>query len=197
MKYAAIIIAIVIGFISCEEKIETVELKHTRTALQLNELRNSVKDTARAIAKDPIQITSGSIGKRNKIPRQNYRRIWLMKNASEQELVLLLKDTNAVVRATAFEGLFKRRSQDSYKYLMNILDDTSGFIKYQSGMNKEVLMVSEYCVEFVPDKYVMDFNISRNEKAEVMRIYHFRKELKKQYFRNRNKKPDIGEYVDF
>lgn len=172
MKSIIIYISLSVLLFSCKEKeVERVELKHKRISLKETVVRKNIMDTVMEIAYDPIQLSSGMVGKSNKILRQNYRRIWLMKNASDKELIHLLQNGNHVVRATAFEGLYKRKAPKTYNYLREMLEDSVIYMNYHHGMKKEIITLTEYCIDKLPQKYIMDFNMTRKEKREIMAIY--------------------------
>lgn len=148
-----------------------VELKHKRVTVKKAEIRPNILDSVYAIEKDKIEISSGIVGIKNRIPRQNYRRIWLMKNASNDELIQLLKYDAPVVVATAFEGLYKRRHADTYTFLKDIIEGKPKTLKFYFGMNVEEISLSEYCLIKLPQMHILDFNMSRKQHRELTNFY--------------------------
>ncbi|HMR43559.1 MAG TPA: hypothetical protein PKC40_06990 [Saprospiraceae bacterium] len=156
-------------------------------------IRPEIRDTVKLVDKYG-SITSGSVGIEARTPQEWYTRIWLMKNADEDELKTLLAYPKGAVKATAYEGLIKKPNATSkFDLIYQALNDTTTFIHYQSGCVGEPLLVGEYLIDhvtgisgrlrpFSPES-VMKYNLSDEEINTLMELYHKRMNKKDEYLK--------------
>ncbi|NQY10645.1 MAG: hypothetical protein HRT71_14190 [Flavobacteriales bacterium] len=108
-----------------------------------SDIRPAILDTVRRLEESDF-ISTGAVGYAARKPRQYDRRIWLQKNATDKELIRLTTYPNAVVKATAFHGLFRKKHKDVPQILVDF-SDQSGFIEFVSGCLGEPIHLGEYC----------------------------------------------------
>ena len=75
-------------------------------------------------------------------------RIWVMKNATEHELLKLTKYPNGTVKAIAYEGLLRKKSFDKKAELtLKALKDTTYLLNYQSGCIGWNRKIGDYLIQ--------------------------------------------------
>lgn len=156
------------------------------------EIRPEIRDTVKLVERYG-SVTSGIVGYAGKTPQQWYRRKWLMKNATEDELTKLIDYPSGTVKATAYEGLIRKENSDKYKLINQALNDTTTFFNYQSGCVGLPMMIGEYLVENIipiservpplPPEKVIEYNLSGSEIANIRKLYNERIDKKEEYLR--------------
>lgn len=153
-----------------------------------NEIRPEIRDTVKLI-ENYGSVTSSVVGINAKTPQQWHRRKWLMRNADEKELRLLIDYPDGVIKATAFEGLIRKPNSRKYELITQALNDTTTFFDYRSGCLGFPMMLGEYVVENiipVSDKMpplspnqILRYNLSKEEIANIIELYNRRIDKKK------------------
>ena len=133
-------------------------------------------------------ISSGWVGIAPKKPKQYDRRFWIMKNASESELLKLTEYPNGTIKTIAYEGLIRKKDFDKKSELiLKALDDNEFTIEYASGCTGTPMRISEYLVEYVlfindkspplPDGLYNQYNLSEIEIEKIMVEYRKKPKL--------------------
>lgn len=146
----------------------------------------------RAEIKDSIQIaelrgiTSGVGGMGVSTKSEVDRRRWIMRNATESELLKLTEFPNGTVKAIACEGLLRKKNfKNKVELISNAINDTIYSVYYQSGCLGDELDIGEYLVQkvlmiddqvppFRPE-LITDFGLSKMEKQKILNEFHNRK----------------------
>jgi len=122
---------------------EEVEVRLTKNFSEFKGIRSEVLDTVRKIELDNF-ISTGIVGIAGKKPKQFDRRIWLMSKAKNDELLKLIKYPNVVVKATAFESLYRRGNPEIGNILIK-LSNQDELIQFRSGCTSYPFQIGEYC----------------------------------------------------
>ena len=133
-------------------------------------------------------ISSGWVGIAPKKPKQYDRRFWIMKNASESELLKLTEYPNGTIKTIAYEGLIRKKDFDKKSELiLKALDDNEFTIEYTSGCTGVPMRISEYLVDYVlfiddkspplPDGLYNQYNLSETEIEKIMVEYRKKPKL--------------------
>ena len=133
-------------------------------------------------------ISSGWVGIAPKKPKQYDRRFWIMKNASESELLKLTEYPNGTIKTIAYEGLIRKKDFDKKSELiLKAIDDNEFTIEYASGCTGMPMRISEYLVDFVllinykspplPDGLYNRYNLSETEIEKIMVEYRKKPKL--------------------
>ena len=104
-----------------------------------------VRDTVKVLATQGA-IYDRIVGYAGKTKPAGYRQRWFLKNATTKELQKLVTYPNPVVKTLAYEGLLKRKSQNHFKILKEVLSDTT-YVGYLSGCIGDKMEMREYLVE--------------------------------------------------
>ncbi len=157
------------------------------------EIRPEIIDTIKLI-EDNGSVTSGVVGINAKTPQQWHRRKWLIKNASEEELMKLINYPNGAVKATAYEGLIRKSNLDNYDLIIQALNDTTTFFNYKSGCIGMPMMIGEYLVENVisisdrapplPPKRMIKYNLTEEKMFNLKELYRKRIDKKEEYLKS-------------
>ncbi|WPP47978.1 hypothetical protein [Catalinimonas niigatensis] len=162
-------------------------------------IRTEILDTVKLI-ENYGDVTNGVVGYSGKTPQQWHRRQWLMQNATDKELLTLTDYPSGAVKATAYEGLFRKDNSNRYDSILKALNDTTTFFNYQVGCEGNITLLSEYLmtnVLFLDDskptppkplrfKEYTD-KLSKEELDQVKRMYKNRIEKKWNYYYADNK----------
>ncbi len=152
-------------------------------------IRAEIKDTVKLI-EDYGGVTGYIVGYNCVTPRQFYRRIWFMHNANEFELLKLTDYPHGAVKSTAYEGLLRKKSCNSFQIMTKSLNDTTTFVEYSSGCLGTTKMISEYLMEEVlylddsppqPEGFYVQFNLTKDEIRNIKAIYKLRISKKDEY----------------
>lgn len=152
-----------------------------------NGIRPEIKDSIQV--SELCGITSGIGGNGISRKREVFRRLWIMKNATESELLKLTEYPNGNVKAIAYEGLLRKKEfTHKTKLTLKAIHDTTYLVDYQSGCigwNKEI---GEYLVQDVlmiddqipPTSYQkrIEFGLTENDKEVI--LLEFKKRMNKE-----------------
>lgn len=131
-------------------------------------------------------ISSGIGGNGRAMPEEIESRKWIMKNATESELLKLTEFPNGNIKAIAYEGLLRKKSfKNKTELILNAVNDTLYSVYYQSGCLGSELKVGKYLVQnvlmidnqippFRPE-LITDFGFSELEKQKILTEFHNRK----------------------
>ncbi|MFY0715382.1 hypothetical protein J1D01_17140 [Seonamhaeicola sp. NFXS20] len=148
----------------------------------------------RAEIKDSIQvaelrgITSGVGGMGISTKNEVERRRWIMKNATESELLKLTEYPNGIVKGIAYEGLLRKKEfSNKTELTLRAIRDTTYQIDYQSGCLGWNINIGEYLVQNVlliddeipPPERLPNFGLSEIDKEKILAEY--KKRLKREY----------------
>ena len=144
-------------------------------------IRSEIRDSVRLIEQSGI-VTSGTVGYLGKTPQQWYRRKWVMKNASEEELSLLLTYPNGAVRVTAYEGLLRKGGTNEFEIFSRALSDTVTYFNFQTGCEGRRMMIGEYLVQNLipvsdkvplpPPNSRIDYDLTKVEILNLQLLYN-------------------------
>ena len=109
------------------------------------------------------------------------RRRWIMRNATESELLKLTKYPNGTVKAIAYEGLLRKKEFTNRTELtLRAIGDTTYLVDYQSdciGWNREigeylvqdVLMIDNQTQPFAPEMWT-EYRLTEIDKKNIIGI---------------------------
>lgn len=149
------------------------------------EIRKEIKDSIQLA--ELSGITNGVGGFGVSTEHEVDRRRWIMKNATESELLKLTEYPNGSVRAIAYEGLLrKKKFAKRTELVLRAMQDTTYQLRYQSGclawsreigeyLVQDVLMIDDQIPPFPPD-LVSEFGLTEPEKEKL--LSEFRKRSK-------------------
>lgn len=144
-------------------------------------IQSDIKDSIK-IAKNE-GISSGVIGYGARKPVQFDRRHWIMKNASESELLKLTKYPNGTIKAIAYEGLIRKQDfKNKTELILKAINDQEYPIHYQSGCIGQEMYIGQYLVDFVlligensppppPRGSAYKFGISKKDTERIIAEY--------------------------
>ncbi|MGJ8594224.1 MAG: hypothetical protein ACSHXF_16865 [Aquaticitalea sp.] len=146
-----------------------------------NDIRKEIKDSIQIA--DEQGITSGIVGVGGRSTEDEIqRRKWIMKNATEFELLKLTEYPSGTVKAIAYEGLIKKESyNEKAKIISKAISDNEFFVYYQSGCLTDRLYLSEYLMHYVlnfdktfpPSPAMMnDYGLTKMEKDKIQTEYN-------------------------
>ncbi|TNJ40701.1 hypothetical protein KFZ70_15140 [Tamlana fucoidanivorans] len=149
-----------------------------------NDIRKEIKDSIQ-VAKEQ-GITSGFVGVGARSTEDEIqRRKWIMKNATELELLKLTKYPNGNVKAIAYEGLIKKETyKEKAELISKAIADNEYLVDYQSGCVGVRYQISEYLMMYVlnfdrtfPPSPLMvnNYGLSDLEKEKILTEFHNRK----------------------
>lgn len=157
-------------------------------------IRAPVKDSVEALAQTNF-ISSGIYGIGGGTPKTYHSRRWIMGKATIEELEKLTTYPGGVVKATAYEALFRKGQVDAWQLMQSALNDSTTFVEYVSGCEGEYLMLSEYFMNHVlfldkesPNYYIkradglQQWGLTDNELAEIDSLYQMSIKRKWEYF---------------
>ena len=160
---------------------EKVEIRLVKDLSEFGSIRSEIIDTVRKIEFDNF-ISTGIVGIAGEKPKQFDRRIWLMSKAKNDELIKLIKYPNAVVKATAFQSLYRRGNPETAKILID-LSNQDDLIHFRSGCTDYPIQIGEYCLTEImnydlpwkeriepplPNDYKRKIELSKNEKEKII-----------------------------
>ena len=157
-----------------------------------NGIRPEIKDTVKLI-EEYGGVTGFVVGYHCETPQQFYRRIWFMHNANEFELLKLTDYPHGAVKSTAYEGLLRKKSGNSFQIMTKSLNDTTTFVDYTNGCLGKTQMICEYLMEEVlylddsppqPEVFYAQFNLTKDEIRNIKAIYKQRISKKNEYINN-------------
>lgn len=157
-------------------------------------IRAPIKDSVQVLAQTNF-IYSGIHGIGGGTPKIYHSRRWIMGKATIEELEKLTTYPRGVVKATAYEALFRKGQVDARQLMQSALNDSTTFVEYVSGCEGEYLMLSEYFMNHVlylnkesPYYYIdrsggrQQWGLTDNELAEIDSLYQKSMKRKWEYF---------------
>ena len=153
-----------------------------------NGIRTEIKDSIQVA--ELRGITSGVGGMGVSTKNEVDRRRWIMRNATESELLNLTEYPNGTVKAIAYEGLLRKREfANRTELTLRAIKDTTYLVDYQSGCigwNKEigeylvqdVLMIDDQIPPFPPEMQT-EFGLTEIDKEKILSEY--KKRPKREY----------------
>jgi hypothetical protein len=148
-----------------------VEIRLIKDLSKFESIRSEIIDTVKRIELDNF-ISTGVVGISGKKPKQFSRRAWLMSKAENDELIKLIEYPNAVVKATAFEGLYKRGNPEIAKILIK-LSNQNELIYFRSGCTGYPIQIGEYCFT-----KIMNYDLSSKKRIEPPLPDEFKRQIK-------------------
>lgn len=150
-----------------------------------NGIRKDIKDSVRV--SELRGITSGVGGNGVSTINEVNRRRWIMKNATESELLRLTEYPNGTVKAIAYEGLLKRTDFPNRTELaLRAINDTAYQVDYQSGCIGWSREIGEYLVHDVlmigyrspplPPEFRSTIRLSGFDKERILAEFRKRKD---------------------
>jgi len=165
-----------IFLISCQAS--KVKIKYYDFAME--NIRQEVQDTTYAI-QEYGEIDSEWVGDGASTTEQWYRRKWLIKNATNEELLRLTEYPNDVVKAIAYEGLLRNDTINQFEIAKKGMLDSSVLILYVDGCMGDYYIMAEYIMDIVfefyyygekeEEKYHMKTNLTTIEKQSLCDLY--------------------------
>tara|TARA_R110002012_G_scaffold321209_1_gene548156 strand:- start:1237 stop:1830 length:594 start_codon:yes stop_codon:yes gene_type:complete len=145
-----------------------------------NGIRQQIKDSVKVA--EYGGISSGVVGIAAKRPKQFDRRVWIMKNATESELLKLTEYPNGTIKSIAYEGLIRKPEfKNKTDLILKAISDTEYPIEFQSGCVGTNMNISEYLVDFVlyiddksppsPIGFENTFGLSESERNKILAEY--------------------------
>lgn len=124
-------------------------------------------------------ISNGWVGIAPKKPKQFDRRFWIMKNATESELLKLTEYPNGTIKTIAYEGLLRKPIfENKVELMLKAIKDTQYSIFFRAGCEGMPMNISEYLVDFVlliDDKGVLGktnrYKLSQNDIDVILNEY--------------------------
>lgn len=146
-----------------------------------NNVSKSIKDSV-LVAKNTGY--TGGVGPNGRSMEKFAKtRLWIMNNASENELLNLIKYPNGTVKAIGYEGLL-RRSDYSKKLdlISKAINDKEYKVYYSAGCEGIELEISQYLIQwflkidnqmppFRPE-LIVDYGLSESEKEKILIEFH-------------------------
>ena len=118
------------------------------------------------------------------------RRRWIMRNATESELLKLTKYPNGTVKAIAYEGLLRKKEFTNRTELtLRAIRDTTYLVDYQSGcigwnreigeyLVQDVLMIDNQTQPFAPEMWT-EYRLTEIDKQKI--LSEFKKRPKREF----------------
>jgi hypothetical protein len=152
------------------------------------EIRKEIKDSIQV--SEFRGITSGVGGNGVSTKNEVDRRKWVMKNATESELLKLTEYPNGNVKAIAYEGLLRKKEfTERTELTLRAIKDTIYLVDYQSGcigwrreigeyLVQDVLMIDDQIPSFPPE---MQTGIEFSELDKEKILVEYKKRPKREY----------------
>ena len=144
-----------------------------------DEIRTEIKDSIKI--SEIRGITSGVGGMGSSTIDEVNRRRWIMKNATESELLQLIKYPNGTIKAIAYEGLIRKKEfKNKTELTLNAIKDTTYLVDYQFGCTGKQMRIGEYLVINVLNfdglyppspEMLNDYGISQSNKEKILTEY--------------------------
>ena len=151
-----------------------------------NGMSESIKDSV-LVVRD-IAYTGGTGPNGRSMEKYSNKRLWIMNNATENELLNLTKYPNGTVKALGYEGLIRKRTfKRKADLILESIKDKEYKVYYSMGCEGIELDVSEYLIQwylkidkqmppFQPE-LIADYGLTESEKEKI--LTEFRKRPKK------------------
>ena len=140
-----------------------------------NGIRQEIKDSLQVAELRGITSGVGGMGISSK--KEVDRRRWIMKNATESELLKLTEYPNGIVKGIAYEGLLRKKGfSNKTELTLKAIRDTTYQIDYQSGCLGWNMNIGEYIVQNVlliddeipPPERLPDFGLTEIDKEKIL-----------------------------
>ncbi|WP_298760542.1 hypothetical protein [uncultured Psychroserpens sp.] len=111
-------------------------------------IRGQIKDSIKVA--EYGGISTGIVGYDARKPAQFDRRHWIMKNATESELLKLTEYPNGTIKTIAYEGLIRKSElKEKTNIILEAITETEYHMYLQSGCTGTPMNIGEYLVDFV------------------------------------------------
>jgi hypothetical protein len=145
-----------------------------------NDVSKPIKDSV-LVAKN-IGYTGGIGPNGRSMEKYAQTRLWIMNNATDSELLNLIKYPNGTVKAIGYEGLIKKTDfKEKTNLILKSIEDKEFNVFYSAGCEGFELEISEYLMRFIltDDNHLppiepelkIDYGLSRYDKAKIMTAY--------------------------
>lgn len=124
-------------------------------------------DTIKAIAHHN-RLSSGSVGLGGRRPQQFNRVKWLLGKLTTEELLSLIVFPNPVVKAIAFEGLYRHQYPNLFPILLHFATLENHYLVYSSGCIGHRLHLSQYCFS-----WIMNYSSKHAPPPPTPSPYHY------------------------
>jgi hypothetical protein len=143
-------------------------------------IRTEIKDSLKVA--ELRGITSGVGGMGISTKSEVNRRRWIMRNATESELLKLIEYPNGTVKAIAYEGLLRKKEfTNRTELILRAIQDTTYLVDYQSGcigwnreigeyLVQDVLMIDDQIPPFPPEMRT-EFGLTEKDKEKILSEY--------------------------
>lgn len=158
---------------SCSQEKKKTEFTHT----------SELSQKTQKIVSELIEygeITGSAVGYSGEKPQQWDNFINLKKNATDQELLLLAKHPNPVVKCYAFDLLVEKRNKNSFNILKENLKDTTSVSK-QYGCIGSMTRVNDYFIESISRPHPDNEYITESDKRTLDSLILFTPNLISDY----------------
>jgi len=140
------------------------------------EIRPEIRDSIQVAALHGISSGIGSMG--NPTDKEIRRRYWIMKQATNSELLRLIDYPDGTVKAIAYEGLLRRNFSQKPNLILQAVRDTTHPLAYQSGCIIWDREISEYLFHDVlrldqdlPQPMRSSVILDESDRQKIMAIY--------------------------
>ena len=127
-------------------------------------------------------ISSGVGGNGSDLSSEIESRNWIMKNATESELIRLTEFPSGNIKAIAYEGLLRKQNfNKKTEYALKAISDTTHIVYYQSGCIGTGMSLNKYVSHYVlniaddippfPPNMTPDFGLSESDKEKILKEY--------------------------
>lgn len=151
-------------------------------------IRKEIKDSLQVAELNGISSGVGGMGVSTK--SEVDRRRWIMKNATESELLKLTEYPNGTIKAIAYEGLLRKKEfVEKTELTLRAIKDTIYLVDYQSGcigwsreigeyLVQDVLMIDDQTPSFSPEQQT-GIGLSELDKEKI--LVEYKKRPKREY----------------
>lgn len=134
---------------------------------------------------------TGGIGPNGRAMKEfSDTRFWIMNNATENELLNLIKYPDGTVKAIGYEGLIRRNDfNEKADLITKSINDLDYKVYYSFGCQSFGIEISEYLVRYVlmidngvppfRPELIVDYGLSKSEKDKILTEFHNRVQLNK------------------
>ncbi|MFK8057737.1 MAG: hypothetical protein AB8F78_16540 [Saprospiraceae bacterium] len=146
-----------------------------------NGIRKQIKDSVKVA--EYGGITSSLVGESAYRPKQFDRIRWIMKNATESELLKLTEYPDGTIKTIAYEGLIRKSDfNNKTDLVLKAIKENEYKTYFQSGCIGMELNIGEYLVDIVlqigdnsppppPNGFGIKYGLSENESNRILTEY--------------------------
>ena len=146
-----------------------------------NGIRQQIKDSVKVAEND--WVTGRIVGEGAHRPKQYDRIQWIMKNATEKELLRLTEYPNGTIKTIAYEGLLRKSEfKNKSELTLKAIAETEYTTHYLSGCIGMELNIGEYLVDIVlkigdnsppppPGGFGIKYGLSESERNKILAEY--------------------------